>query len=146
MIPASEYVQMLNDLDCVNGDFIQISSDNPYPLALLANKYHIHFMHYSSYEDAISVWNKRVVRMDNANLYVILVETSSCTYEDLLNFDKLPYKNKNALVHKAYPELKCAKVIKNYDGKNLNGEILSYSSFGGARLYDQVDWRTFLNL
>lgn len=77
---------------------------------------------------------------------MILVETVTCSYSDLERFDKLPYKNKIALVHKEYPDIRCSKVINGFDGKNMHGEILSYTSFFGRRMYDQVNWFDFLEL
>ena len=63
-------------------------------------------MHYKSYEEACKKWSERVDRMDVDNMYIILVETHSSTYEDLMQFDKLPFRNKIILAHKEYPNIK----------------------------------------
>lgn len=113
---------------------------------MLERKYHLHFIHYDTFESAVNKWKKRCARMDLENAYCILVETVSCKYEDLVAFDNLPFKHKIILVHKEYPELIHSQVIKGFDGKNLHGDILRFTDFFGSRMYDQVDWIRFLEL
>lgn len=60
----------------------------------------IHFLHYETFAEANESWIRRSKRISWENNYFILVERDGCTYEDLLRFDKLPFKHKVALVHK----------------------------------------------
>ena len=148
MIPTSHYIEILN---CINDiktwDLCEITSiESTYPIGLLNGKWEIHFMHYSSFSIAAEKWRERLERMEMHNMYFILVETHSCTYNDLINFDALPYKNKIIVAHKPYPEIKCVNPIKGYDGINLKGEILWPSNRWGGCFYDQVNWLSFLNL
>ena len=147
MIPAGEFVDLIRDLDQMRGGITKkADSDKSYPVGLLNYKYTLHFIHYKTFEEAIETWYRRVSRMDMNNPYVILVETASCSYNDLVKFDQLPYKHKIALVHCNYSDIKCAIVVKGYDGKNLHGEILSYKGLFGKRMYDDIDWKKFLNI
>ena len=68
-------------------------------------------------------------RIDLNNIYVVLVERDGCTYDDLLQFDKLPFKHKVALVHKEYPEIHCSYVIRCPQEKGLLGQIINYQGF-----------------
>lgn len=147
-IPTKEYIELLNKIDDIKEfNLIDISySEYKYPIGLLNEKWTLHFQHYKTFIEAEHKWTERIKRMNFSDLYVILVETYSCTYEDLLSFDKLPFKNKIALVHRPYPEIKSAFYIKGYNGKGENGEILWPSHFWGTCLYDQVNWTRFLNL
>lgn len=147
-IPTSQYVELLNQIDDLGKfNLIELPSNaNQYPIGLLNGKWRIHFQHYKTINEAKYKWSERIKRMDFSDLYVIMVETCGCTYEDLVSFDKLPFKNKIALVHRPYPEIKCAFYIKGYNGKGENGEILWPSHFWGTCLYDQVNWVRFLNL
>lgn len=147
MIPGSEYVELLSNRAQIGGGIIkEIDMGKEYPVGLLEGKYHLHFIHYDTFESAVKKWKNRSLRMDIENSYCILVETASCKYEDLLAFDCLPYKHKIILVHKEYPELKHSRIINGYDGKNLHGDILKFTGFFGTRVYDQVDWAEFLEL
>lgn len=147
-IPTNHYIEILNDIASLNEYPIQniTKQDGAYPVGLLNNKWELHFMHYKSFEEAVAKWTQRIKRMDIENMYVICVETHSATYEDMVNFDKLPFKNKITITHKSYPEIKSSVTIKNYDGLNINGEILKPSNKWGMRLYDQINWTDFLNL
>lgn len=144
-IPANEFVSMVSDIHQINNE-ITLKGDRGYPIGLLSGRYTILFIHYKTLEEAVDYWRRRSQRVNYDNPYMILVETATCSYEDLERFDNLSYKNKIALVHKEYPQIKCAKVINGYDGQNKNGEILSYTSIFGKRMYDQVDWVSFLEL
>ena len=147
MIPGHEFVSLMKDPHQIELGISEVmNSGKIYPVGLLGNKYHLHFIHYKSFKEAVATWRRRVARVDYESIYAVLVETVSCSYQDLEEFDKLPYKHKIALVHKDYPNIKCAKVIRGFDGKNLHGEILSYTGMTGHRLYDQVDWLEFLDL
>jgi uncharacterized protein (DUF1919 family) len=103
-------------------------------------------MHYKSFDEAVAKWTERVKRMNMEKLYVICVETHSATYKDLVDFDKLPLQNKIVITHKPYPEIESSVTIKKYDGQNYNGEILRSSNMWGMRLYDQINWKKFLEL
>lgn len=147
MIPAREFVSMLQDINQIDGK-IEIKEDagKPYPVGILNEKYVLHFIHFKTFQDAVDTWHRRSERMDKNKPYIILVETTSCSYDDLVKFDKLPYKHKIALVHRQYPEIHCSVVIDGFDGMNLHGEILSYTGLLGKRMYDQVNWKEFLEL
>ena len=147
MIPAREFVDLIRDLNQIGGSITKkVDVEKPYPVGLLNNKYTLHFVHYKTFEEAIDTWKRRVSRMDMCEPYIILVETASCCYDDLVKFEQLPYKNKIALVHCNYPDIQCSTVINGFDGQNLHGEILNYKGLFGKRMYDDVDWRKFLNL
>lgn len=146
MIPANEFVSLLSDINQVNDEIIKVSTEEKYPVGLLANQYMLHFIHFKTFNEAVSILRKRSRRINKYEPYLILVETASCSYRDIVKFDKLPYKHKIALVHCEYPSVKCAKVIRGFDGKNYHGDILQYTTLWGQRMYDQVDWIGFLNL
>lgn len=147
MIPANEYVDMLCNLkDNIHADITDITGENKYPVGLLAGKYHLHFIHYNDFESAVTVWRKRCERMDYQNLYVILVQTASCSNDDIVKFDSLPFKNKVALTSDRTPKLSCTFRIKGYDGLNLNGEILSAKGRLGKPLYEQFNWNNFFRI
>ena len=75
-------------------------------------------------------------------------ETKNCTYEDLVNFDKLPYKNKVVWTHKPYPDIKSSFYIKGFEDKGacdylfefIPNRIIRY-----IRFYEQFNYIKFFN-
>lgn len=147
MIPADEFVDLISDLrNNLNSDFTDITKGNRYPIGLLGGRYHVHFIHYKTYQEAIGKWRERCKRINYENLYVILVQTASCTENGLQQFATLPYRNKVALVSSDHPASDVLYPIKDYDGKNINGEILSAVGWNGRHLYDSFNWNKFFKI
>lgn len=145
-IYPKDYILLLKKLaDLRNRKIVDITGSNNYPIGLLDEIIKIHFMHYPSFKEAKEKWVERYNRINYANLYVILIERDGCTIDDLLEFDNLPYKNKIAITHKDYPEIKCAKKINGYEDCNEVGTITDFNGFFGKRYYDRIDWPAFLS-
>lgn len=149
-IPNKDYIVFLKDLKSyLTADMTFLRDDEkdvPYPVGVLFSgreEVRIYFMHYKTNEDALEKWRERASRVNFDNLFVLFQDLDGCEYEDLVEFDKLPYKNKVALVHKEYPEIKSAFVIKGLTGDHP-GEMLDYiKDYSGKKFYDQfpyVDW------
>ncbi|MDE5789712.1 MAG: DUF1919 domain-containing protein [Muribaculaceae bacterium] len=76
------------------GDERRASWSHWYPIALLADKVEIHFLHYFSEKEAAEKWYKRAARVNLDRLFIIGMDQNLCTEEDIMQFDKLPYENK----------------------------------------------------
>lgn len=80
----------------------------------------------------------------------MMFERDGCTYEDIKEVDKLPYKNKVVFVHKDMPEIGSAVYIQNSE---LLGDpmqkikiLTKYKNwFTGKRLIDAFDYVSFFN-
>ena len=48
-------------------------------------------MHYGTFEEAKLKWYERSKRVDYSNLYIVMTDRDGCTYEDMLEFDKIKY-------------------------------------------------------
>ncbi len=146
-IPPNDYVEMLSDLNYyMKADFVDISDGNKYPIGLLGGKVRVNFLHYDTFEEAVTTWKRRASRVNYNNLWCVLVERDGTTYDDLRRFDSLPFAQKVALVHKEYPGIKCAYKLDVPVENGQLGQIISYCSFWGSRYYDQFDWVKFLQL
>lgn len=89
---AEDYLKFLENLDYyLKQALVEVESEKNYPVAKL-DDITIYFMHYSSFDEAKTTWQKRVARINKNNLYVIFVQQSGCTERVLEEFDKLPYK------------------------------------------------------
>ena len=141
-----DYIKFLSHLEeCLRSEMHEVDGDYAYPVGEL-NGCHSHFMHYHSFDEAARKWKERSKRINYENLLVIFVERDGCTYNDLLAFDKLPFKNKVAVVHKPYPEIKSALVFPGYEHSTEVGKITDWAScLSGRKIYDKVDWIGILN-
>ena len=114
-----------------------------YPVALL-DDIPIHFMHYSSAEEAFAQWEKRKARMDWDNIYILCTDRDGCTYEDLLRFDQLKYRHKAILCNQKYPEIQSAFYIPGFENQNSVGNIINYINDHTYKkyydLFDYVGW------
>lgn len=145
MIPPADFITYIENMDKYkNATIEQTVSNKEWPVALLGGNIELNFIHYNSVELGREAWQRRSARINPNELYFILVETDGCTYADLKRFNNLPYKNKVALTHKPYPDIKCAYYIKGYE--NEKGVIDSYRfhKFLPLRIYDQFNWMKFL--
>ena len=70
------------------------------------------FLHIKYPDEPREKWNIRRKRVNYDNLYIMMTERDGCTYEDLLEFDKLPFKNKVVYTIREYPEIKSAFYLK----------------------------------
>lgn len=148
-IPANHFVEILKNIDDIKKWDIEDITPQwcNYPIGLLNNAWEIHFMHYESYEAAITKWKTRITRMNLDDIYAVLVETASCSNDDLLAFDGINRLNikKIAITSFTNDNILCSHVIRNYDGKNINGELF-YKCGLGKYPYDSINWQGFLQI
>lgn len=87
-----------------------------YPLGILDNKYELHFLHYTSQEDAKEKWLRRVGRMNFD--YMIFKFSDGDLFEDTMakRFDDLPFKNKVCFSAKEFPDLKSVVTLGKFKG------------------------------
>lgn len=121
-----------------------VQTEKAYPVAKLAD-ITLYFMHYHSEQEAEQKWNERTKRMDLDNLFVMMTERDGCEYQDLIEFDALPFKNKVVFTHKNHPEIKSAVYIQGFENNGMAGDIFEYTSLNGKRYYDQFDYVSWLN-
>ncbi|PWK77728.1 uncharacterized protein (DUF1919 family) [Mucilaginibacter oryzae] len=65
-----------------------------YPIGLLNNSMEIHFLHYSSREEALEKWKRRLERVNLNNLIVLGTQLDLCTENDIKAFDQLDFEKK----------------------------------------------------
>lgn len=145
-IPFPDYVTFLENMRFyLQQEIIDITGRSPYPIGEISGGVKIHFLHYNTFEEARSAWMRRRGRIDFNNLYVVLVERDGCTHNDLLRFDRLPFKHKVAIVHKPYTDIKNKFYFKGYENDNQVGLITDWKNKLGQRIYDKFDWVGWLN-
>ncbi len=103
-------------------------------------------MHYNNEQTAKDCWERRAKRINFDNLFFMLTERDGCTYEDLKEFDNLPFKNKVAFTHKKYKEIKSSFYIKGFEKENCLGNLYLFTTkFFGKKGYDQFNFVKWLN-
>ena len=106
----------------------------------------IWFTHYSSQEQALEKWNERAARLDYENLFILMSDRDGCTYQDLADFDALPYKNKIVFTHVPYPEFRSAYYLKGWEREECVGECYQFvNGYSGKKHYDAFDYVAWFN-
>lgn len=144
---------MENFDDFLAGGLTQVA-DSPYdyPVGEGILGIRVMFMHYSSWDEAMTKWNERIRRIDRGNMAVIWsnfhgLDTVSPGDDDrdmLLRFDRLPFRNKIVFVDHEVPYCRSAVRLKGYHpqrGKN----VFSPAFPSLSRYIDQFDYVSFLN-
>jgi len=126
---------------------IELISNEEYPIVQIDDIV-VHGVHYKSFEEFCVRWRERCQRINWDNIYVIMTERDGCSYEDLCEFDALPYENKVVFVHKEMPEIHSSIYIPGTEEKNddLNKvKVLTNweSPLSGRRVMDRFDFSTF---
>lgn len=120
----------------------------PYPVFRLGDIV-LFFAHYKSSKEAKEKWKTRLKRINWNNIFIIMTERDGCSYEDLIEFDQLPWENKVVFVHKEMPEIKSAVYLP---GTEINGDDFHHvqpltnwkGRLSGKRLMDSFDFREFI--
>lgn len=115
-IYSSCYIKFIKDLEkyisldivFVDKSKYDVSNENRnkknYPIGML-DDIEIHFLHSKDNIDAQMKWNMRKQRIDFNNLFFKFSDSHMIDSKDLLEFEKLPFKNKVIFVSKKYDGL-----------------------------------------
>jgi len=120
------------------------ASGKTYPVGIGYN-IKIHFMHYSSFEEAKTKWVERCRRINNDNIGFMLTNYG---YDNSLleRFDKLPFKHKVVFTDTPYPMIKSSFYLKGFSKPKRKGKnIYITQNIFGKRFIDQFDYVEFIN-
>ena len=104
----------------------------------------LHFNHYPNFQEAHDIWEKRKKRIVRDKVYAIFAFTDDTDEEWVKRFDRIPLKNKVALVNRPFPQYKSAYYIHGHEEAGL-GMAGSYDNLLGRRIYDHFDVVGWLN-
>ena len=144
---AEDYIKFLERMSYyLKCELIEIKKSNiKYPMGRL-DDVTIHFMHYISFDDAKDKWNRRVQRIQNDNIFVMMTDRDGCTSEIISRFDKLPFKKKVIFTSKEMKEIKSAFYINGFENDGQVGELSSFVSvFSIKKYYDKFDFVKWFN-
>lgn len=146
-IKPKDFIRILSDFrEYMDAPLTFVKEDGiDYPIGKLLDA-KIYFMHYESEEEAESKWKERKQRIDHDNLFILFTDRDGCTYDDLLDFDRLPFKNKIVFTKRPYPDIKSAVYIKGFENQDSVGDCFAYMPKGfGKKYYDQFDYVSWFN-
>ncbi len=93
-LTPSDFIQYVKNISHYQqAELCFIQSDKPYPVAQLDNLT-LHFKHYSSIAEAKAKWQARSKRINVDNLFILMTDRDGCCYQDLAEFDRLPFAHK----------------------------------------------------
>lgn len=104
----------------------------------------LHFLHYHSFDEAKSSWEKRKARLNKDNMFIFIAAFDCVKEETVARFENLPFKNKIFIVERPMPQYKSTFCIKGYEKHGL-GVLSRYSGLFGKRIYDNFDFVEWLN-
>lgn len=127
-IEPSDFIKLLKNLKYYMNSSLVFVERHPsgYPIGMLGGDVKIHFMHYKDEKQSLAKWNERTKRINYNNLYIMFTDRDGCTFENLKEFDKLPYKNKVVFTHLPYKEIKSSFYIKGFEQENSVGLLSDY--------------------
>lgn len=116
--------------------------ESDYPICSLGDL-ELHFLHYNSFVEANSTWERRKERINLNNIFVMWTFFSDTSKEQLQRFEQLPFKNKVAFTENNYPSFPSSFWIKGFpDGL---GVLTRFCGLNGRRIIDQFDYVKWLN-
>lgn len=106
----------------------------------------LYFMHYKSFEEAKNKWVERAGRVNLNNVMIMMTDKNGCTYEQLKEFDQLPYPRKIVFTCKLYPEFKSAVYIPGFEEQGEVGILSDWKpQFWRRRWLDDFDYVRIMN-
>lgn len=144
-IKPKDFIRLLKNFDgYMTKELSETTEDGiDYPIGKLGDVT-IYFQHYDSFEQAKEKWNERKTRINKDNLFVLFTDRDGCTYEDLVEYDSLPY-NKVVFTNKPYPEIKSSFYIKGFENLESVGHCYEYMPGKRIKYYDQFDYVQWFN-
>lgn len=129
---------------------IEVEDDSvSYPVARIngsCGPVTIWFVHYNSFDEAATIWNKRKERVIFDNIRVMMTIRDGCTQDTIDRFSALRYENKVMFANEPHPECECAVYSHLPNGKPLPGYISDIINIWGKRAYEcGFDYIRFLN-
>ncbi len=137
-----DFVKFLQNIQYyLNCDMTFVEEPNiSYPIGVL-DDIRIYFQHYSTPEEAKEKWMERSKRINFNKLFIMSTDRDGCTYQDLHDFNDLPYKNKVIFTHVPYLEFQSAYYLKGWENETCVGMCFAYKNrFSIKKHYDDFDY------
>lgn len=132
-IESPDFVKFVNNLrEYLSYNLIEIPNAK-YPIGLL-HDIKVHFLHYTSFEEAKTKWDIRKKRINYDNIFVIMSDRDKYTDSLLDEFNKIPYK-KVLFTHKKINN-ENAVFVKKDKKKLMVDDLTKFINLKGDRTYE----------
>jgi uncharacterized protein (DUF1919 family) len=110
-----------------------------YPIGILGD-IEIHFMHYTTQEEALEKWNRRLLRINYNNLFILFSDSEPEEYrEELLErFERLPFEHKIFFSSKPNDKYKSVVFVEDYAGAVSVNDLTCNRKY--EKYIDLVKW------
>lgn len=147
------YIKMLKNLDFYLKSEIRFINESKYenanierengykyPLGILGEDIEIHFVHYTTAQEAKEKWNRRLLRLNMDNLFIFFSDRDLCEPKHIKEFDNLPFKNKVCFTSKEYPNYKSTVWLKGFINEPTIGDVVNSSPEEYKKCFDVANW------
>ena len=141
------FLKFVNDpMRYLNSELIETHVEGiTYPVGKIEDVL-LFFMHYHSFDEAKITWERRSKRVNMNNVYIVMTDKDKCSYENIKQFDELPYKNKVIFTHKPYPEFNSVIYIPGFESQGEVGILSDWKpQLLKRRWLDDYDYVSFFN-
>lgn len=145
---SSDYIKFITNIKeylKIELSFIDYNKSKRYKKGLndncivgLLDDIEIYFLHYSSQEEALEKWNRRITRINYDKILFKFNDQNGCTKQNVVDFLKLPYKNKIFFTVNNY-NIKDDRIIVLKKIKGQNNVMASQEPFGKSKYIDVTD-------
>lgn len=145
-IEPKDYLKLLKQIKFyMEYELSFIKVDNiDYPVGILCD-IKLYFMHYFTEKEAMEAWNRRKRRINYENIVVMFTDRDGCTYDDLKEFDKLPYK-KVVFTANEYKDIQSSFFIRQFKSKKEVGILTDFIPQKlGIRYYDEFNFAKWID-
>ncbi len=144
LFTPSEFIVFMKDIHYyIKQDLQFIATEESYPVAKLG-EVEIRFLHYHSEKEARNSWYSRRNRINWQNLFIICCD-EGLSYDEIVEFDNLPFDNKILFLHRDVPEISCGVLAKEFTDKT-DARLLNFANPMGKRFYQNyIDYVAWLN-
>ncbi|KFZ36863.1 hypothetical protein HR45_13750 [Shewanella mangrovi] len=111
--------------------------DFNYPVGKLGD-IELHFLHYDNFDIAKEKWVSRITRVNFDNIYFTMTDRDLVSYDDMVLFDSLPYKNKVLFSSKLHSDIKSLVWCQKYSNQDAVGVIVLFAEY--LEYFDLVGW------
>lgn len=123
----------------------EAKSELPYPVATINGK-KIYLQHYTSFTQAKEIWERRIARMNFAQLHVVTVSRDDNTPLIQQEFSKILNLRKVLLQPTGYSQIEDSLSLpKSSNSANTLPVLTDYCGLFGKRYYDEFDFVNWLN-
>ena len=146
-LSAEDYMKFLREPNRYLSMQLSFKNDREtdYPIGELED-ITLHFVHYTSEQEAELAWQRRKARINWDNLFVLMSDRDGCTEEMLKEFDALPYRNKAVFSHVPMPHIKSAVYIPGFESEAEVGNCDAFvNQYSGKKFFDYFDYVKWFN-